>query len=640
MLSLRCVRLFAWLLFLWGAVACSNGRGSVEEAEAPPPTPGAQEGFTLGGSVNGLVGSGLVIQNNGASDLAIAADGAFTFPTRLASGTAYSIAVRSQPTSPSQTCTVARGSGSIGSADVGDVAITCATGQFAIRGTVSGLTGAGLVLQNNGGNDLQLSANGAFVFGNRLIDGATYAVVVSAQPSGQNCIVRNSTGTIRGGDASNVEVACASSGFTIGGSATGVVGSGLVLRLNGGNDLSIVGNGPFAFGTALQTGASYAVSVRTQPANPAQQCTVSNGSGTVAGNVANIAVSCVTRQFTLGGTVSGLAGSGLVLEVNGADDLPIPSNGSFTFATPLTGGTRYRVRVASQPANPTQVCTVASGDGTIGNANVNSVRVTCASSTFSVAGTVVGLQGSGLVLQNNGGDDVEVTASGGFTFPIRLASGSEYSVSVRTQPSDPNQACTVTNGRGTIGNADVGNVVVSCSTADFSIGGTVEGLEGSGLVLRNNGGDDLTIDRNGEFAFDTSLPSGARYDVRIHEQPRNPNQTCRVERGAGTVGSSNVTNILVRCETRDFSIGGRVQRLFGIGLVLQNNGGDDLAIGSNGRFTFPTRLPEGASYNVTIRRQPLLDRCEVRRGSGTVRDRNVDNVEIRCDRDDDDDDDD
>jgi hypothetical protein len=631
MLSLRCVRWVAWPLLLSGLVACSNGRGSVDD-EDPPPTQGAQDGFTLGGSVNGLVGSGLVLQNNGAGDLPIAADGTFTFPSRLATGTAYSVAVRTQPTSPSQTCTVARGSGSIGSANVADVAITCATGQFSIRGTVSGLTGAGLVLQNNGGNDLPISADGAFVFGNRLIDGATYSVVVSAQPSGQNCIVRNATGTIRGGDARNIEVACTSNGFTIGGSATGLTGSGLTLRLNGGNDLLIVGNGPFAFPTTLPAGAGYAISIRTQPANPAQECTIGNGSGTVAANVTNITVNCATRQFTLGGAVSGLAGSGLVLEVNGGDDLPIPSNGSFAFETPLTSGTRYRVRVASQPANPTQVCTVAGGEGTIGNANVNSVRVTCASSTFSVAGTVVGLQGSGLVLQNNGGDDVEVSASGGFTFPTRLASGADYSVTVRTQPSDPNQACTVTNGRGTIGNANVGNVVVSCSTADFSIGGRVEDLEGSGLVLRNNGGDDLTIDRNGEFRFDTSLPTGARYDVRIHEQPRNPNQTCRVERGAGTVGSTDVTNILVRCETRDFSIGGRVERLFGLGLVLQNNGGDDLAIGSNGRFTFPTRLPEGASYNVTIRQQPLLDRCEVRRGSGTVRDRNIDNVEIRCDR--------
>ena len=84
--------------------------------------------------------------------------------------------------------------------------------------------------------------------------------------------------------------------------------------------------------------------------------------------------------------------------------------------------------------------------------------------------------------------------------------------------------------------------------------------------------------------------------------------------------------------TRDFSVGGRVTRLRGLGgLVIQNNGGDDLSIGAEGRFTFPTRLPAGASYNVTIRRQPLFDECEVRHGSGTIRDRDVDNVEVRCD---------
>ena len=291
-----------------------------------------------------------MLQNNGAGDLPVAADGSFSFPTRLATGAAYSVAVRSHPTSPSQTCTVARGSGSIANANVGDVAITCATGQFSIRGTVSGLTGAGLVLQNNGGNDLPVSADGAFVFGNRLIDGATYSVVVRTQPSGQNCVVRNSTGTIRGGDASDVEVACASSGFTIGGAVTGLAGTGLVLRLNGGNDLSIVDNGAFRF----RDGSAERRTLRRNGAHAAGQSISGRARSPTApapsrGNVTNIAVNCVTRQFTLGGTVSGLAGSGLVLELNGGDDLPIPSNGSFTFETPLTSGTRYRVRVATSP---------------------------------------------------------------------------------------------------------------------------------------------------------------------------------------------------------------------------------------------------------------------------------------------------
>ena len=122
-------------------------------------------------------------------------------------------------------------------------------------------------------------------------------------------------------------------------------------------------------------------------------------------------------------------------------------------------------------------------------------------------------------------------------------------------------------------------------------------------------------------------------NLKIAQQPGNPNQTCSVQNGTGTVGSGNVTNIVVTCETRDFSVGGRVTRLRGLGgLVIQNNGGDDLQIGAEGRFTFPTRLPSGDSYNVTISRQPVFARCEVRKGSGTIRDDNIDNVEVRCDR--------
>ena len=626
--SLRCVRWAGWLALLSVLAACSNGRGSVDE----PPAQGAEDSFAIGGNVSGLVGSGLVLQNNGSGDLAIAADGTFAFAERLATGAAYSVAVLSQPTSPSQTCTVARGVGNVASADISDIAVTCATGEFAIRGTVSGLTGNGLVLQNNGGNDLPISADGPFTFGNRLTDGATYTVTVRTQPTGQSCVVQNPSGTIHSADASNIGVSCVSDAFTIGGRVSGLAGAGLTLRLNGGNDLTIVDNGAFAFETALQSGDSYAVSVRRQPTNPTQVCTVRNGAGTVGGaSVSNIAIDCASSSFTVGGSVSGLQGTGLVLQLNGDGDLPISGDGAFTFATPLTSGSQYRVNVASQPSNPTQVCTVASGAGTIGNTNVTNVRVTCASSTFSVGGTVIGLQGSGLVLQNNGADDLAVS-DGSFTFQSELASGAAYNVTVRTQPSNPSQACSVTNARGTIGAGDVSNVVVSCSASDFSIGGTVQNLEGTGLVLRNNGGDDLTIDGSGTFAFDTALPTGARYDVTVERQPRDPEQTCTVSNGNGFVGDGNVTNIVVNCETRNFSVGGRVRHLRGLGgVVIQNNGGDDLSIGAEGNFTFPTRLPAGASYNVTILRQPLFGDCEVRHGSGTIHDRDIDDVEVRCD---------
>ncbi|HSH28223.1 MAG TPA: hypothetical protein VK972_10735 [Wenzhouxiangella sp.] len=55
-------------------------------------------------------GRGLVLQNNGGDDPAIAADGSFTFATPLADGSSCAVTVATQPTSPSQTCTVANGS--------------------------------------------------------------------------------------------------------------------------------------------------------------------------------------------------------------------------------------------------------------------------------------------------------------------------------------------------------------------------------------------------------------------------------------------------------------------------------------------------------------------------------------------------
>src|SRR5688572_26448047 len=43
----------------------------------------------------------------------------------------------------------------------------------------------------------------------------------------------------------------------------------------------------------------------------------------------------------------------------------------------------------------------------------------------------------------------------------------------------------------------------------YTIGGTVTGLTGTGLSLRNDGGDPLTISANGVFTFATAIANGA-----------------------------------------------------------------------------------------------------------------------------------
>jgi hypothetical protein len=596
-----------WLLLVVLA-ACSNGSGSLEDQQAPPPSQGAQTGLTIGGSVAGLTGSGLVLQNNAAGNLSVTSDGAFTFADTASSGTGYSVTVFTQPSSPAQTCTVANGTGTLASSSVTSVVVTCTSvPRYTIGVTVSGLAGAGLVLQNNAGDNLEIPSNGNFLFSTALTDRSPYSVTVATQPAGQNCLVRNATGTIAGANVTNVEVACAANQFTVGGNVTGLAGTGLVLQLNGANDLSVVRDGPFAFPAALSPGAAYLVALKAGAVvtKPAQDCVLANESGAIAAaNVTNITVTCTTKSFPVGGQVSGLAGPGLVLQLNDANDLTILANGSFAFPAVLSG-TSFTVKVKASPTSPQQDCTAANEKGVVGAEPVTTVTITCATKSYTVGGTVIGLRGAPLVLQNNMANDLTITKDGKFKFAAPVASGGAYSVRVITNPSNPTQACSIANnsGSGTITTFNVDDVVVTCSTLNFAIVVTVTGLAGSGLELRN-GPDRLSIPTSGTFNFPLAVPSGSSYDVRVERQPASPQQTCTVVGGVGTVGAADAA-VTVNCVTDGVQLGVDVAGLRSGGLVLQLNGVESLPIASDGSFRFGTLLLPGTAYSVTIFQQPF-----------------------------------
>ena len=250
-------------------------------------------------------------------------------------------------------------------------------------------------------------------------------------------------------------------------------------------------------------------------------------------------------------------------------------------------------------------------------------------STYTIGGTVSGLTGTGLVLQNNGGNNLAVSASGAFTFSTSVASGTTYSVAVSTQPTG--QSCTLTNGSGTA-SANVTNVQVACSNlppTTYTIGGTVSGLTGTGLVLQDNGGNNLAVSASGSFTFSTAIASGAAYSVTVLTQPTG--QSCTVANGSGTA-SANVTNVQVACSNlppTTYTIGGTVSGLSGTGLVLQNNGGNNLAVSASGSFTFSTAVASGAAYSVTVLNWPIGQSCAVTNGSGTASTK-VTNVQVAC----------
>lgn len=276
----------------------------------------------------------------------------------------------------------------------------------------------------------------------------------------------------------------------------------------------------------------------------------------------------ITQNKTVGGSVSGLTGT-VVLLNNGTNSTSISTDGPFTFSTPIAQGSAYAVTVGVQPAN--QTCTVANGAGTMGATSVTNVIVTCSSNAYTVGGSVTGLAGT-VILLNNGTNSTSINADGNFTFSTPIAQGSSYAVVVGTQPV--NQTCTVANGSGTMGAANVTNVTVTCSVNAYTVGGNVTGLVGT-VTLLNNSTNSTPISADGPFTFSTPIAVSSPYMVTVGVQPVS--QTCSVINGSGTMGNSGVTNVDVNCVSNNTTLS-----VSATGTIPVNNGSSTFTVTNTG----------------------------------------------------------
>ena len=439
-----------------------------------------------------------MLRNNGGDDLALTASGSFTFATPVASGSTYNVTILSAPVG--ETCTVTNGTGPVGSSNVTTVQVSCSANSYTVGGTLSGLIpGRTLLLRDNGSDSVTLSTNGTFTFANKVADQNTYNVTVFSQPVGQTCTVVNNSGsgTIDAANVTTVSVTCVANAYTIGGTLSSMGATKtIVLRNNGGDDLTLTANGAFTFSSGVLSGGTYAVSVATPPTG--ETCNVSFSSGTVTNaNVTNVSVFCSANPYTVGGTIPGLgAGKSVYLRMSQSATYSFSVNGPFTMpGTTLDEGS-YAVSIAFQPSG--QLCTITNGSGTVHAANVTDIAINCVPA-YTIGGNVKNLGvGDTLVLQNNGGETTTVTGSNSgnlsFSFPTPIADGGGYAVTVSTQPAG--KTCSVVNGTGNVSGASVTNVAVSCSSLTINISasdlgsGTVTGIyvySGPTLVaLQNN----------------------------------------------------------------------------------------------------------------------------------------------------------
>ena len=294
---------------------------------------------TLTGTVSGLAIGKSVTVLSGSNTLTIFTNGAYS----ITDGGAISIAI--QPTG--QICTVS-------------VTNVVCQNSYTVGGTISGLTASGLVLKLNSANIIIAKNATNFKNSTSLLTETSYAVTVGIQPIGLVCMVFNGTGIIGTANVTNVSVSCQPS-YTVGGTISGLVSSGLILSLNSANKIIPMGATSFKFSTNLTTGTAYNVSALAQPSS--QTCLVSNGSGTiVASNVDNVAVICIINgtaslawskptQNTDGSLLTDLAGYKLYYGTS-ADSLPnvvdIPSGDTLSYTVQgLNSGTLYYFRISS-----------------------------------------------------------------------------------------------------------------------------------------------------------------------------------------------------------------------------------------------------------------------------------------------------
>lgn len=169
-------------------------------------------------------------------------------------------------------------------------------------------------------------------------------------------------------------------------------------------------------------------------------------------------------ELLLGGSYSGVTKAGLVLLNNGGNRLEIPAStagngtGTFWFNDLVSTDDEYNVTVDGKPDN-VEDCEVINGKGRAAF-NISTVRVICEFKRHELKGSINNLQGSGLVLVN-GSDRVEIGAGATSFAMATVPEDGVYGIAILHPPA--NQTCTIANGSGTMGKADITNVSVTCA---------------------------------------------------------------------------------------------------------------------------------------------------------------------------------
>lgn len=696
----------------------------------PPPT------YTVGGSVSGLVGAGLVLRNNGGDDLSQTTNGAFTFATRVTQGGAYAVTVQSQPMG--QSCTVAQASGSLIAANVNDVQVSCQalvvchatptgsgngadwanaapladalqapgctdirlkqgnysrtqgfafTRNLSLRGgytaanpdersqdaSLTRLDGENMrrVLSLNGnttpittatlieGITIARGSVNAQGFGGGLRCEATSSAASRCSPRITNVIFEDNTGGLGGAVSLQGQSGTSSPEFTAvvfrrnsaatqGGAlfSEGYGSTGISSPLL--TDVSFHNNTSTNAGAFLSMGSSYGrsspvltrVSFYDNTADSMGGAMVSMGAvnGISSPKLTNVtfhgnkgsdggALTILGWQagtsnpelshITFSGNDASQRGGALLVWADAAQSRvdTVVRNSVFWGNTSATGAQAWTV--AGSSASVSAQTTFS--DNLIQGGCPGSTRSGSASSSSDCAGTLIGTDPLLAALANNGG--LTPTLLPGAGSPV-LAQAN-------------NATCPATDQRGVARPANACDLGAVQRRAPVLLAASVSG---TGTVSASSGMLNLCTQSGGQCSGGYETEEGTQQITLTATPGAGHSFSGWGGDCTGTPSTCTVTMDRARSITAAFAfiplptytVGGSVSGLTGSGLVLQNNGSDNLPLASNGPFAFATPVAQGGSYAVTVHTQPLGQTCTLAQGSGSMGAANLSNVVVQC----------
>lgn len=164
-----------------------------------------------------------------------------------------------------------------------------------------------------------------------------------------------------------------------------------------------------------------------------------------------------------------------------------------------------------------------------------------------LTGTIYGgVTKDGLVLQNNGGDDLTIPAnSTSFQFSNAVSTDDQFNITVKSKPSNV-ESCSISNGSARANYYTIAQVGITCIIKTHPLVIKINGLTTSGLVVVN-GTDSKAVTAGATTQTMDPVYEDGAYGIAILQQPTG--QTCTVSNGSGTMGATDTdnNNVVVNC---------------------------------------------------------------------------------------------